>query len=318
MLRSLALWTLAAGLSLGSSGCITKILTDGQIASTRRAAVSFDTVGDFNLARAASEASFGNFEGLHALAPYNTDGLYLLTKAYAGYASAFLMDDVEKAQDADDEAAEMRARKRALYFLDRAVYFGLQLVGQTADGFADARKDSKTFVDWLARNFKTKDDAAALTWTGLAWIERVDDMKADDVLGPPLIADLWVSVAMLERAAAIDPSGEHSLAQIVLASYHARSGMAEPEVSKKMFDGLLVSTGGKELTVQLNYAVTYACLKSDARLYRNLLNQVLTVADEDPKTRTNNAIAKHRAERWMAKRRAKDSCGIDLSAVAAK
>jgi hypothetical protein len=56
-----------------------KILTDAQIHATRQAA-AFDTVDDFDVARSAAEAGFAQFERMYALAPYNTDALFLLTK----------------------------------------------------------------------------------------------------------------------------------------------------------------------------------------------------------------------------------------------
>jgi hypothetical protein len=305
-------------LSLGSSGCITRILTDGQIASTRRAALSFDTVGDYDLARAASEASFGQFEGLHALAPYNQDALYLLTKAWAGYGAAFIRDDIEVAQDAGNDDAEDRAKRRARKAFDRAIYYGLQQLGQTSEGFDAAKKDSHTLVNWLAQSFTSKDDAPALLWTGIAWMSRVDVMKGDENEGPALIAELYIGVAMVERAVALDPTCDHYTGLVALAEYHARSGMAEPEEAKQLLDLAFAKTRGKSLMVPLSYATTYACVKSDATLYRDMLNRVLLSRDEDQSLRTLNAIAKHRAERWMTKRRAKDSCGIDLAVATAK
>jgi hypothetical protein len=318
MRLSLAVWPVVGLLSLASTGCITKILTDGQIAATRRSAASFDTVGDFNIARTASEASFGQFEALHALAPYNTDALYLLTKAWASYGVVFIRDEIEAAQDADDDAAEARARKRARTAYDRAIYYGLQLMGHTASGFDAAKRDSGALATWLAQSFTEKKDAPTLLWTGIAWLSRVDVMKADEEEGPAFISDLFVGVALVERAVALDPAAEHYAGLLALAEYHSRNGVAEPEESRKILDRAFELTHGTLLMVPLSYATAYACVKSDAALYRSMLNRVLATHVDDQNVRVENAIAKHRAERWMNKHRAKDNCSIDLAVAGAK
>src|SRR5258708_5147109 len=114
---------LAAALGLGSSGCINKILTDGQIQATRQASGAFDTIGDYEVARSAAQASFGQFEGLHALAPYNSDGLFLLTKSWTGYAFGFIEDDMEAAEDAGNDDSVEYLRKRARMAYDRGVFY---------------------------------------------------------------------------------------------------------------------------------------------------------------------------------------------------
>jgi hypothetical protein len=307
---------LAAALSLGSSGCIMKILTDGQIQATRQASVAFDTIGDVDLARGAAEASFGQFEGMHALAPYNTDALFLLTKTWAGYGAGFVMDEVERAQDAGNEAMEDYQRKRARMAFDRAVFYGLQLLAQTSEGFEGAKKNATSLTKWLNERFTSQDDAPNLLWTGVAWLSRADVMKGDEDEGPVFIADVYVGVALIQRAVDLDPSVDHYTGLIAMASYHARNGMAEPDEAKKILDVAMAKTEGKALLVPLAYATTYACVKGDATLYQEMLNKVLGAADPDPYIRLENALAKRRAKRWAAKKRAKEYCGFDIGAPA--
>jgi hypothetical protein len=310
-----AVFALGATLSFGSSGCIMKILTDGQIQATRQASVSFDTVGDVDLARSAAEASFGQFEGMHALAPYNTDALYLLMKTWAGYGAGFVVDEIERAQDKGDDAMEEYQRKRARMAFDRAVFYGLQLMAQTAEGFEGAKKNEMMLTKWLNENFKSVDDAPNLLWTGVAWLSRADVMKGDEDEGPIFIADVFVGVALIQRAVDLDPSVDHYTGLIAMASYHARNGMAEPEEAKKILDMAMAKTEGKSLMVPLAYATTYACVKGDATLYQQMLDKVLNGGDPDPYIRLENALARRRAKRWAAKRRAKEMCGFDVGAA---
>jgi hypothetical protein len=121
---------------------------------------------------------------------------------------------------------------------------------------------------------------------------------------------------MVERAVALDPSYEHYSGLITLGAYHARTGMAELDQAKQLFDTALAKTEGKTLLVPFNYATKYACMKGDGVLYQDMINRVLVAPDPDPHQRLVNAIAKRRAKRWLGKRRVKDQCGIDLTAAA--
>jgi hypothetical protein len=142
---------------------------------------------------------------------------------------------------------------------------------------------------------------------------RVNLMKGDEEEGGAFIAELYVGVAMVERAVALDPSFESYAGLVALAAYHARP-MGEPDDARKLFDSAIEKTHGKNLVVELNYATNYACTKGDRALYEKMLNMVLEVEDPDPYNRLSNAIAKRRAKRWLGKKRMKDACGIDASA----
>ena len=303
-----------AALAMGSSGCIKSTLANGQIAATREASAAFDTIGDYELARGAAQAGLVQFEGMHVLVPDNADALYMLTKGWVGYGFGFVEDEMEVAEDAGDEDLADYHRKRARMAYDRAVFYGLQLLDQSDHGFEASKKNEMTLSKWLSDNFTSKDDAPILFWTGYGWLARVNLMKGDDTEGPAFVADLYIGIAMLERAMALDPTIEHYSGFIALAAYHARTGMAEMDQAKQLLDTVLAKSEGKNLMVQLNYATKYACMKGDGALYQDMINKVLQAPDPDPHQRLTNAIAKRRAKRWTGKRRVKDACGIDLSA----
>jgi hypothetical protein len=299
---------LAATLALGSSGCIKKTLTNGQIASTRQASGAFDTIGDYELARSAASAGLVQFEGMHRLAPENTDALYLLAKGWAGYALAFPEDDYEAAYDEmEDDLAEYH-QKRAKMAYERAIFYGLELLSYTADGFEAAKKDAPTLRKWLADNFKDKEDAANLFWVGYPMLARVNLLQDN----PEVVAELYMPVAILERSRELDPTFMNYGATTALAAYHARSAMAEMDLSKQMFDEALAKTEGRALVVKLNYATKYACKKMDRPLYERLLNEVLAAEDPDPQQRLANTIAKRKAARAIKAKRMM-SCGFDVS-----
>src|SRR5258706_10542577 len=93
---------LVLALAFGSTGCIKKMLINGQIEGTRQASGAFDTIGDWDLAYNAASSGIVQFEGMHILAPDNEDGLFLLTKGSTGYGFGFVEDEMEAAEDAGE------------------------------------------------------------------------------------------------------------------------------------------------------------------------------------------------------------------------
>lgn len=294
----------AAVLAFGSTGCVKKMLLNGQIEATRTGSGAADTIGDYELARAASSAGLLQFEGMHRLAPDNTDALYLLMRGWAGYGYAFAEDDYVVATLAGDDALAEYHQRRTKLAYDRSIAYGLELLAKTDEGFKAAKKNADTMNKWLADSFKDKDDAATLFWTGSAWLARVNLLKDE----PEYVADLYVGVAMLERSRAIDPEYMAWGATATLGAYHARSPMAELDEAKKLLDLALEKTQRKALGVQLNYA-KYACAKVDQALYEKMLNEVISTEDPDPNLRLQNTIAKRRARRALTKGPMED-CGF--------
>lgn len=299
---------LAIAVALSSTGCIKAMLTNGQIEATRQASSVFDTIGDYELARSAAQTGLVQFEGMHKLAPDNEDALFMLTQSWVGYGFAFVEDDMEAAQDAgNDELAEYHKRRARMAY-DRAVFYGLELLGHTDKGFEANHKNKDILKAWLTKNFTDKEDAENLFWTAYAWMARVNIEKDD----PAMVADLFVGVAMMERAMELDPSYNHWNGQVAMAAYHARAAIAEPEEARKLFEMILQKTERKDLMVQFTYAQTYACVAPNRELYEKLLKEVLDAGDTDPEQRLENALAKRRARRYQGKPRL-EACGFDTS-----
>jgi TRAP transporter T-component len=289
------------------------MMLDGELQAARDASGALDAIDDYDLARDAASGSLAQLEGMHLLAPDNPNGLFLLAKAWAGIGYAFIEDDMEAAEDRGDVTLAEHQRKRARGAYDHAVSYALRLLAQRAPGFDQAKKSAATLDRWLADHFTSKDDALNLFWTAYPWLERIDVTKSDEQEGPPLIAELYVGVAMLERAVALDPTVEGYEGMLALGAYHARTGFAEMQQAKTMLDTVVARTDGKPLLVPLTYATKYACVRGDRALYKHLLDQVLTAEDPDPRHGLQNAIAKRRAVRWLGRRRARNECGFDPS-----
>ena len=275
------------------------MIFDGTVQSTRKGAGALDTVADYELARSAASAGLAQFEGMHRIGPNNTDALFLLTKGWVGYGFAFAEDDYETAVDANNDELADYHKRRARMAYERGVFYGLELLGHQADGFDAAKKNEETLKKWLDGNFDDAEDAPNLFWTGYAWLARVNISKDD----PAVVGELFIGIALLEKARQLDESYNHYAVLAALGAYHARTAMSEMDDSQKLFEEALQKTERKSLVVQLNYATRYACNKGDKALYEKLLNEVLTSDDPDPQQRLTNAVAKRRAKRALTKAR---------------
>lgn len=303
---------LVATLAFGSTGCMKKMLLNGQIKSTRIGAGAADTIADYEIARGAAAGGVMQFEGMHRLAPDNEDALFLLLRGWAGWGYAFAQDDYEVATLAGDEAAAEYHKKRAKLAFDRSISYGLELLAKEDEGFTAAKKNADTVKAWLHEHFDDKEDAEPLFWLGSAWLARVNLLKDE----PEYVAELFVGVAILERSRELNPELMAWGATSTLGAYHARTAMAELDESKKLLELALEKTQRKALGVLLNYS-KYACVKSDQALYEKVLNEILAAEDPDANLRLQNVIAKRRAKRALSKS-AMEDCGFSVPAAPAK
>ena len=319
---------LVAAFALGSTGCIKKMLLDGQIEGTRKGAEAMDSTADFEVARAASGAGLAQFEGMHKLAPDNTDAIYLLVKGYAGYAGAFAEDDMELAYLRNDDDLGDYHKERAKSLYTRAIGFGTQWLEHEHAGFDDALKsgDEGKMVEYLSQ-FDEEEDADILFWTGLAWMSRTNVTKESSLIGT-----VYVGRAMVERVIALQPNYEYGMPYVLIGSYKSSTGVATlgPEsftAAKAAFDKAEQISSGKLMLGKVQMAISYACHMADDSpgrgasfgMYSKLMNDVLAADDPDPDHRLLVAIAKRKARRYLSEKWiedfAQEDCGWDLSAI---
>ncbi len=295
---------LAATLGMGTSGCIKKALLDGQIKGTRDGSAAVNTLQDYEVANQIAFAGLGQMEGMHKLAPDNTDALYMLTRSWSGAAFAFIEDQYEQAYEKGDDVMSEYEILRARAAYQRAISYGLELLSHTADGFDQARRNDATIRAWLVANFTDKDDAENLLWTGYAWIGNVGVSK--DV--PATVGELYIGVEMVKRSLELDDTASNGMGHIILGAYYA--AMKEFDKSKAELDKANQINDGKFLSVQLNLATRYYCARSDKANYFKTLNEVLAAGDTMPKARLPNVIAKRRARRYLGNKIWQEECGF--------
>ncbi len=308
LVRKLAPAGVIALVTVGTTGCIKKVLLDGQLASTRKASAAANTMSDWEVARRATSAGLVQFEGLHYLAPYNEDGLFLLTKTWAAMGFGFIEDEYEQAQDkfGEDSAAAKYQAQRAVAAYTRSIFYGLKLLEMRNPGFDTAKKNVGTMQTWLKGFTVKEEDAEYLFWVGQAWMSRVNMLKDD----PELVAELFIGVEMMRRSIELDKLFSYGTATAIMGSYHARSALAELPDAKKAFDEAMKLSQGKSLLIKYNYASKYYCTMVDKKNYVKMMNEIIVSPDTVPDLRLQNTIAKRRAQRALGESRM-SSCGFD-------
>ena len=307
MTSTLGQAVLTAALALTATGCIKQMLVDGQIESTRKASVAVDTLHDYEVANAAAYAGIAQFEGMHYLAPDNEDALFLLTRSWAAATTAFTEDAMEQAEDAEggtDGPLYKYHQTRARAGYERSIFYGIELLESKNPGFEPAKKNDQTIKAWVSA-FESPDDVPYVFWTGYAWLAKTNIAKEE----PAVVADLYIGVAMVERAVQLDENYLYGLGHIALGSYHARSAMAELDEAKKHFERALQISGGKVLMAKFQLATKYYCTKGDKENYVKLLHEILAAGDVFPEQRLSNTIAKRKAKRYLGAARMRN-CGF--------
>jgi len=327
-LASGALFSVVMAAGLSSTGCIKKMILNGQIEGTRKGSAAMQTTADFEVARIAASAGIAQFEGMHMLAPDNEDAYYLLVRGWASYAFAFVEDDMELALlDGKDDMA-LYHRERGISAYTRAIEYGKQWMESKHAGFEDAVKTGKeeAMKEYIAQ-FEDEKDADILFWTGYAWMARANLDKIK------LAGTVYAGRVIIERVVALNDGIERGSAHVLLGAFSARTGIATLgedsfKASKDHFDKAAQINGGKILLGNLQMAKTYVCRGKDESpgrrdsfgQYTKLLNDVLAAEDPLPEARLTNAIAKRRARRYVSQKWieefAREDCGWDLSQVA--
>ncbi len=314
-LSKLGPFLVAGSLAFGSTGCIRKMLLEGQINSTRTASSALNSVSDYEVAKGAAFAGLAQFEGMHYLAPANQDAMFLLLRSWAASSFGFIEDEMEQAEDLYGEDSELANyhRARAITAYARAIHYGSKLLEAKHAGFEAAQKTPQTMAEYTAL-FTHKQDAEPLLWLAQAWLSRVNLVVTDDIQAA---GTLHVGVALVTRSIELDETYNNATGHVVLASYHARSKTAETELpaSKEHFERALALSDGKSLLARFNFGAKYYCTMQDKANFEKLLNEVVSAGDVQPEQRLPGTIAKRKARRYLSERRMKE-CAFNAVAAA--
>ena len=164
----------------------------------------------------------------------------------------------------------------------------------------------------------------ACHWQGIAYDELVDQLdnvkrKQLDALYSYAVAWLsnlqatsedWTTVAelpwveaVLERALALDETyGKGAIHGYlgILNSLRPPALGGHPDIAKAHFERAIELSGGRDLSIKVEYARRYARLVFDQELHDRLLNEVLNAPAEAPGYTLFNVLAKQEARELLA------------------
>jgi hypothetical protein len=325
-------------LVLATSGCsLTKTLAKGQIETTRSLGGALDTVGDFEVAKAAALSGVAQFEGVHRLVPTDENTLFMLTKAWGGGTYAYIEDDIELAVEKGDDGARSVAIDRACNAYDRGKGYAFELLSVKDSNWAENVKTEAALARTLEANFKSNRDTEHVFWAAYAMLNRQS-------LCAPAESLAAASRQMMQHVFKYQPSYKDYASRLTEAALISRTELdagcaltqtcgESAKTARGIFNEVKAWTGGRSLVVQLNLATRYACRIGDKNLFEEQLHEVLCrdldgyprefnddmereaegcpamtpvphAANAPPSEyRLTNAIAQRRARRYLASKR---------------
>jgi hypothetical protein len=133
----------------------------------------------------------------------------------------------------------------------------------------------------------------------VSWLSYLDATSEDWTA----VAELpWVE-AVLERALALDETYDDGTLHAYLGILNALRPPAlggKPDVAHEHFERAIELSGGRDLSIKVEYARRYARLVFDQDLHDRLLTEVLNAPAESPGKTLFNVLAKREADTLLA------------------
>ena len=275
-MHRLALGALTITLAVSSSGCASLI---GSIAADTLSAAILNT-DDPVLVESGVPAYLLLVDGLISESPDNADLLSAGAQLFALYGSRF----------AEDGAHAIRLTEKARRYGARAMC-ATQESACDWDGLSyDA------FVSQLSEvNNKNVD---YLYSYAVSWLSNLQATSEDW----SAVAELpWVEAA-LERALALDETHAEGALHTYLGILNALRPPAlggHPDVAQAHFERAIELSGGRDLSVKVEYARRYARMVFDQELHDRLLHEVIDAPTAAPGYTLFNALAKEEARELL-------------------
>jgi hypothetical protein len=142
-------------------------------------------------------------------------------------------------------------------------------------------------------------DIGPLYSYAISWLSQLDATSEDWTA----VAELpWVE-AVLERALALDETYENGALHGYLGILNSLRPPAlggKPEVAREHFERAIELSGGRDLSIKVEYARRYARLVFDQELHDRLLMEVLNAPVDAPLYTLFNVLAKQEAQTLLA------------------
>lgn len=284
--------------ALGMLGCdLTKITANGTSGLFQRAAPALEQHWDYELAGEAMPPNIVQMEGLLRIVPENEIIVLNAIRLQTGYAYGWIEDRAEVLRDEGQHIASEAQMRRARYYYLRARDLSKHLIALEHEGFDEAfAAGLEPFKAWLQEEFDDpEEDVPGLLFAGYSWGSFINASKSDMAA----VADLPFAIALVERAVELDPTYFNHAGLTFMAVVATSAPGADLEAALPLWERAIAATERHNLLLLVNMARTYAVKRQDRALYISLLREVLEAGDVAPEMRLQNAIARHRAERYL-------------------
>lgn len=299
-------------ISVLAHGCVGQALVSRDIADIHRSNAAIRTLHDFEVAKSVSQSMLGELERLHYLDNTDADALRMLVRYWSQQSLVFIRDDYEKALSVDDTVTARYHLERAIAGLERALYYGRELLAQTDGDFSSVQQDPVATRAWLERNFQKQRAAASLLWLGYAWLGLAwtAENLPDEVARAPEALRADIGAELLKRSVTLHGTLEYGLGQALLGVYYARKDPPDLSKSRVHFARARKAGGGRYLMTDWYEAVSLDCKESDQRAFERRLNAILLSDDPLPRARLDTVAAKRLAQRSLASSRLYHACNF--------
>jgi len=213
--------------------------------------------------------------------PDDPELLIAAANLYASYGSVFV-DDPDRARRLTRRARKYSARALCLVYVESCRWPEMSFAAFEASLAGLDRRHAEAVYSYSVAS--------------LAWIRaHSDDWDA--------LAELPQMDALLSRYLDIGGNEMRGNAYTylgVLATLRPPALGGEPEKGKDYFERAIELTGGRDLSVKVEYARGYARLLYERELHDRLLNEVMDADPEVPGYTLTNVLAKRDAARLLA------------------
>jgi hypothetical protein len=294
---------LIAVLSVSANGCV-RILADQTASLINRTAPVIEREADPVLAEAATLSNLSMVEGLADISPENETLLMTMTKAFAGYGSAFVEPEWSLRDDYfSEDYMFTRRRLQGLYRRSRDA--GIRWIDLQHPELASLLRASRKseWVDELPQALARvrEQDVPSLFWTAQAWglLIRCDDENLLE------IANLAKIEAMMRRIYELDPAYNYGTVYLFFALNNTTLGQqlgGDLDEARQQFEAAIAVTDGRYLLPRFFYARDYCRAVQSRQCFVDGLREV---AETDPgifpEQRLANTLATLWARQWLSK-----------------
>jgi predicted anti-sigma-YlaC factor YlaD len=286
---------LLACVLITSGGCLKQIALGSVADSLSASGNGFGRDDDPELVRDALPVIIKLMEQIHDALPRHEALAVALTRAATSYGEAFIVEDADRLEERDVQAAKvLRARARRMFLRGRA--YGLDALEQSVPAIRATLLGNDRAARAAALGKTKKEDVPALYWTGAAWGLAISNAKDDMTL----VGQLPQVGELMKRALALDEDYDEGALHEFFITYDAAQN--DKKSAQAHFARAVKLSHDKKLAPYVTWAEAVLVDSQNKKEFVQVLEKVIAFdVDSDPNHRLVNILAQRRA-RWLMSR----------------